>query len=401
MTSKGQRGSSRKSRQADPKADAGKALHALGDTESGSVDAESDLDLESVLGRSPTADEVRSWQVLSPGLRRRAVKRIALMQRWVGERGDLTAVDAARIAEVTTKRFYQMASAWRKEPGLMAVGAYAAAAPDRPARIDPTVNAALQAEVPKVVTGGKGKSLEALRRCLEAAVRARLPTIGEKDGPRMPSPNVVRAVITREHARVADMKMLGESVVLDCCPTSMRAADGSPYFIFCLIDRGTLRILGQSLGSIDDSIVGYRRAAIDAIERIDAAAVSGLPWAKATRRIDIVVGTDRDAWTDRRSALSACVRPVDVELITRDRRFGSQFRNYVGERIGRIWLRPTWVSKPPPPIVDGDEIFTLEEAGLRAATEVSAWNTTKLIERDTGAATPPRGLSEALRFLAG
>jgi hypothetical protein len=368
--------------------------------ESPPLDDESATDLASLLGRMPTNEETARWRTMSAGLRRRAAARIELLRRWTDDRGELTVGDAAKVAGVEPNRFYQMASAWRRQPGLMAVGAYAAGGPDRSSKVDPVVNAALQAEVGRVVKAAGGGSIEAMRRELETAVRNRVSSLGQEGGPRMPSPKTVRAVIAREMARVADMRMLGESVVLDCCPTSLRSSDGTPYDLFCLIDRGTLRILGASIGSIADSVDGYRRAARDALARMrdDTAA---LPWSVATRRVDIVVGTDAGAWPGMVAELKQAMRPSDVEAITRDKRFGSQFRKYVGERIGGIWLRPTWATKAPPPLADGAEAFSLEEARRRVDTETAAWNATKVIGRDGGVAAPPDGLVEALRLLAG
>ncbi|THD35097.1 MAG: hypothetical protein E7773_11595 [Sphingomonas sp.] len=368
-----------------------------------SVAGESDIvvDLESLVGQRPTAEEREAWLSMSPALRRRAATRIELLRRWVGDRGELTAVTAAAAAGVEPNRFYQMASAWRRRPGLLAVGSYAAGSPDRTRRIDPAVNAALQAEVVKVIAAAAegARSVEALRRDLEHAVRARVPAIGRKDGPTMPSPKTVRAIIAREQARVADMAMLGESVVLDCCPVAMRDAGGKPFALFCLIDRGTLRILGWAMGSLADSVGGYRRAAIGAREAVKDTP-HPLPWAAAMRRMDIVVGADGESWSHRVADMKAALRPADVDLITRERRYGSQLRKYVGERIGGIWLRPTWVAKGPPPLTQGDEVFTEGEAELRIAREVATWNATKVIERRGGAPTPPDGLLDALRMLA-
>jgi hypothetical protein len=375
------------------------ADHGLGGAESVTLSGESEPDLASLLARSPTLKETASWQTMSGSLRRRAATRIELLRRWTDDRGDLTAIDAAKVAGVEPNRFYQMASAWRRQPGLMAVGSYAAGGPDRSSKIDPVVNAALQAEVVGVVKAAIGQSIESMRRELETAVRIRVPEIGAEGGPRMPSPKTVRAVIARELTRVADMAMLGESVVLDCCPTSMRSPDGTPYDLFCLIDRGTLRILGQALGSIADSVDGYRRVAEDALTRMGDA-VGYLPWSVAMRRIDIVVGTDASAWPRIVAELKPALRPADVEAITREKRFGSQFRKYVGERIGGIWLRPTWATKSPPALAGAGESVTLAEAQRRVTTETTAWNAKKVIERDGGAKMPPDGLVEALRHLA-
>ncbi|MDH7971292.1 hypothetical protein QH494_03790 [Sphingomonas sp. AR_OL41] len=359
-------------------------------------------DLPTLLGREPYDDEARGWATLSPSLRVKAADRVALMNRWWGERGGLSADEAAVIADVTTKRFYQMASAWRKRPGLLAVGAYAAASPDRSTRIHPVVNALLQKHVVKAVASSdEDRTVEWIRRKLEAMVREELP---EQDGEgktlAIPSPNIVRAVIVREQNRVADTKLLGESIVLDCCPVSMRRPDGIPYALFVVIDRGTLRIMGHGLGSVDASVEGYALAAASTADWIARSAGTRLPWAPATRRADLVVGNDRaacDALFARHKALAG---HFEFAPVTNERRFGSQIRRYVGERVGRVMLRPTWVREVPP-LADGEEVYDDREAAERVAAEVELYNGTMPLRRSgVGAEGAPKALLEFLRLLS-
>lgn len=360
-------------------------------------------DLPTLLGREPEDDEVRGWATLSPALRAKAAARVALMERWWGDRGGLSADDAAGIADVTTKRFYQMASAWRKRPGLLAVGAYAAASPDRSTRIHPIVNALLQKHVAKAVASSdEDRTVEWIRRRLEEMVRAELP---ERDGEgrtlTIPSPNVVRAVIVREQNRVAETKLLGESIALDCCPVSMRRPDGTPHALFVVIDRGTLRIVGHALGSLDDSVDGFARAAASAIDWIADSAGAKLPWAPRTRRADVVVGRDAAKWEALLERYRLLPDAFEFGQVTNDRRFGSQFRKYVGERAGRVLLRPSWV-RDTPPLVEGEDVYDDRETGERVATEIALYNEAMPLKR-AGAdadAAPPELLS-ALRFLAG
>lgn len=360
---------------------------------------DSDVQLAALLGRPATDDEEMAWRRISPALRNRSILRIQLLRRWTGERGGLTAPIAAAVAGVSPNRFYQMVSAWRAEPGLAAAGVYAFAPSERPGRIAPEVNAALQSAVVPIVAAGGGKSVEALRRELEQELKARVPDVGTDHGPRMPSPKTVRAVISREQARTTDLKMLGESLVLDCCPTAMQSEDGQTYDLFAVIDRGTLRILGHSIGRIDDSVSGYRQAATLALESI-AETRRQNDWAIATRRIDVVVGLDADEMVRRVQLLDREIRWIEIAAITRPKRFGSQFRKYVGERLGGMWLRPTWALRAPPRPSDPDQTFTPSDARVRAAREIDTWNARKLIQRDGGDAIPPAGLLAALNLLA-
>ena len=364
--------------------------------------------------RPPTEDERRGWAVLSPPLRRRAADRIALLRRWWGERDGLTAKEAAAIAGVIPNRFYQMAAVWKREPGLLAVGAYAAAPAARSPRIHPLVNASLQANVVKVVAEAGEASVEAMRRRLEELVAADLRDRrqagsdgtdaggggGEPDGSlAIPSPTVVRAVITRELNRVGEAKLAGESVAMDCCPTTMRAPSGEPWALFAIIDRGTLRILGSAVGSLDDSVAGYAFAARRALILLAPGTGGSTTWARSTRRVDMVVGEDRaecDALIARYGAVEAA---VEFKPVTRPRRFGSQLRKYIGERVGRIQLRPGWAASPPP-MADDDETFAWWDAAARADFEVQGWNEIRTLVRETpGEDRPPNELVALLRLL--
>lgn len=380
--------------------------------ESAQVATESDLadspvDLEALLMRPPSDEERRSWAVLSPALRRRAVDRIALLRRWWGERDGLTAKEAAAMAGVIPNRFYQMAAAWKRAPGLAAVGAYAVTPAPRSPRIDPVVNASLQANVVQVVSEGVGSSIEAMRRRLEelvaADLRGRASTVTDASGvePAIPSPTIVRAVITRELNRVGEMQLLGESIAMDCCPTTMRSPTGDPWALFAIIDRGTLRIIGTSVGSLDDSVEGYSLAARSALVALAPGGPGLGPWARDTRRVDMVVGEDVQACDSLITRYGEVEGAIEFKPVTRPRRFGSMLRRYVGERMGRLDLRPGWAASPPP-MASGDETFARWDAMERAAFEARSWNGTKVLERTgAGQTRPPDELVDLLRLLTG
>lgn len=373
---------------------------AIGESPAGESEAFGRL--AGLLGRAISGDEARGWAHLSPSMRSRALERAELMSVWWGARGDLTAAAAAARAGVSVKRFYQMASAWRKEPGLLAVGAYAAARPDRSSRIHPLVNAALQASVAKVVAEGADRSVEWLRRRLEAVASAALLERDEAGLElRMPSPNVVRAVITREMNRVGESRLLGESVAMDCCPTSMRSADGLPWAVFAIIDRGTLRILGSAIGTLDRGVEGYSLAARSALVWMFANRVAALPWASATRRADIVLDDGDDGLGALVADYRATSAAVEFQPVTGAKRFGSLFRRYVGQRIGRVLLRPSWASDAPP-AAEGDEVFSRADAAARVDREVRLHNDAHALDRPVGGADgPPDTLIDLLRFVAG
>lgn len=357
-------------------------------------------DVEALLGRALRREEASAWEAMSPSLRRRARERVELMRRWTEDRAGLTAADAADIAKVKPKRFYEMASAWKKDPGLAAVGAYATAPIERQPRIDPRVNAALQANVAAVVAAHQQESVETLRRLLEDVARSELDQIEGGSELKLPSPNVTRAVIERELHRAREMRLLGESVVLDCCATTMRRPDGSPHVLFSIIDRGTRRIMGHALGSIEASVEGYARAAAAALNAIEASPPGALPWATEARRFDVVVGRDAQVWDDLLGFWRRGAGMPDVGTIVNERRFGSQYRKFVGDRVGRIVFRPTWTTAPAAAEAGG-EVFTETEAADRAALEVASYNETQALAPDLPHRDePPRALEAALRLLS-
>ncbi|WP_174290972.1 hypothetical protein [Sphingomonas bacterium] len=358
--------------------------------------------------RPPSEEETRSWAVLSPVLRRRAVDRVVLLRRWWGERDGLTAKEAAAIAGVIPNRFYQMASAWKRAPGLAAVGAFAGTPAPRPPRIHPIVNASLQANVVRVVAEGGGKSVEAMRRRLEELVAADLrdrPSTavdGSVAELAVPSPTILRAVVTRELNRVGEAQLLGESIAMDCCPTTMRSPEGIPWALFAIIDRGTLRILGTSVGSLDESVEGYSLAARRALVLLAPGAPVMGPWARRTRRVDMVVGEDGPACEALITRYAQVGGAIEFKPVTRPRRFGSLLRRYLGDRMGRVDLRPGWAASPPPPMSDGDETFARWDALARADFEMLEWNRTKVIERAAaGEVRPPDDLVALIRLLVG
>ena len=354
-------------------------------------------DLGALLGRPPTEAESGAWTSMSPSLRQRARVRLDLMRRWTGDRAGMKAEDAARIADVTPKRFYEMASLWKREPGLASVGAYASAPAERKPRLDTRVNAALQAVVAKVVAAApEGASTESVRRLVEAAARLRLAK--EEGGAelKMPSLNVVRAIIAREQHRQRERKLVGDSVAGDCCATTMLDPDGAPRALFCLIDRASRRILGHALGTADDATAGYQAAAARALATMYAARPASC-WAASCEQMNLVQGLDEEPW----AAVVTRVRGAgyrQFQPIEREKRFGSQFRAYVGDRVGRVVLRPTWTVG-----ATGDlpgERFADAEAEVRAAMEVEAYNAALPDPPGGGGDRAPDDLVAMLRLLA-
>ena len=340
---------------------------------------------------------------MGPSHRRRTADRIALIRRWTDDRGELTAESAAKQADVSVSYFYGMVSAWKRTGTLAALGAFTTAKATRGPRLHAAVTNAIQANVSRVVEEGKGLSVEAMRRNLEQAARdtlARDAVDGEKI-PRLPSARTMRTFIEREIVRRAEAALPGAMVVMDACPVTMRRQDGTPYVLFAVIDRGTGLVFGYALGDLADSATAYARAAASALAKIDANLGSIISWVRVTSRLDLTVGEDTDVCAALLARYAAEAGLPKLGAIERDNRFGAAYRRFVGDRVGRIQFRPTWLRKLPP-MEEGAETFDDAEAAVRADADVAAHNRDVAHRLSAlGQTFPPENLLAALRFLAG
>jgi hypothetical protein len=126
----------------------------------------------------------------------------------------------------------------------------------------------------------------------------------------------------------------------------------------------------------------------------------GLPWAERTERLDLTFGED----TEPCRALLARYRRAgglpELGAIENPKRNGRAYRQFVGDRAGRVQFRPTWL-KVLPPLEEGTETFTDVEAALRADADIAVYNR-EIAERvgGLGETTVPENLIAALGFLA-
>lgn len=359
--------------------------------------------LPELLKREPTEKETAAWAAMGPSHRRRTADRIALIGRWTTNRGDLTAQKAAETAGLSVKYFYQMVSAWKRTGTLAALGALTTAKATRGPRLNAAVTNAIQANVAKVLDEGKGLSVEAMRRNLEQAAHERLlrDSVDGKEVPKLPSARTMRTFIERELVRRVESALPGAMVVMDACPVTMRRADGTPHVLFAVIDRGTGLVFGHALGKLGDSATAYTRAAMSALDSIETNFGATISWVHATARLDLTVGEDVDACAALLARYAAESGLPELGAIERANRFGAAFRRFVGDRVGRIQFRPTWLRNLPP-MEQGTETFDDAEASVRADADVAAHNRAVIHGlKGLGQASPPENLLAALRFLAG
>jgi hypothetical protein len=349
---------------------------------------------------------------MSPAQQRKALARIALLRRWHETRGDLTASKAADLAEVGTKRFYEMASAWKANERLVdteaqpetanslaVLGAFASPGRStRKRRLDPRAVNALQAVVAKVVADRSGASIEMLRARLVEAARRWLADhdAAGSDAVSMPSKMIVRAMIEREIDRVGESQAIGHAVRLDHAAISLVDGEGRLHVAYMILERAVGMVLGFSLGSPGGVTAGYAAAAADAVARMGAAAP--LPWAHSTSNLDMVRGGDEGA-LDRLVADLVGEKGLPAVTVTRQGEYGRYIRQILGERIGRIYFRGsrTITREAGTDVASG--AYGADEARLRLNVEVEAHNRA-VTDGLCGKRPPPRNLIAALSRIA-
>lgn len=355
------------------------------------------------LGRDPAADEVALWTPMSPAHRRRALERMALLTRWTADRGDLDAESAAKLADVGIKRFYQLASAWKKEPSLTALGAFAGVTFKRASKIDARANQALQANLARVVAAHPKASVEEQRRLLKRAARdwldQRLGAVSKKI--KLPSRNTLRDMIEGERRRVAQKGLVASQVLLDFSATSLARPDGRPHVLFAACDSASGMILGWSLGEPSDAMAGYG-AAMTSLLTGDAYLGLGVPWASRVGRIDAVPDEDVAGWIALSVAFAGrkdvpVLQPASAEPP------GRYLRRFVGEQVGRLYLHFARTLRDD---VDARTTtpnrYSDAEARVRVADEVRGHNGVRAGEvKERGKSEPPPDLLAAADLLAG
>lgn len=355
-------------------------------------------ELQAALVEPAKPDDLVLWAAMSPGQRQKALERIELLSRWHGvrgERGDLTAETAARKLGVKPKRFYEMASAWKRTGSIAVLGAFAAPT-ERKGRLDARAVNALQAHLPGVIAEHPNAPVERVRAALEERARAALEAGGLEFT--MPSKNIVRTMIQREVARLDQAKRLGHALRLDCSATSLVRPDGVPHVVFAIMERTAGLVLGFSLGSPRDSVAGYAAAAADALGRT-APFLPDTGWTDATSRLDMVPGEDVARWKPILIGWRAGRALPELEA-GGSGRYGRYFREVFGERVGRTYFRPSRTLSSDAGGDAGGAAFSDEEALLRLGLDFAAHNAAASVHVPVGGGGRPENLLAALGRLA-
>ncbi len=316
-------------------------------------------DLATMPTQLPEVDRGR-WNAMTAGQRRRASDRLKAIEGW--NSGTLEIESALKLTELSRSRFYRMAAEWRAAPSLTALGAFAGTGGTK-SRLDPDAVNALQAVVAEVVSINAGASVSQLVSLM--VQRAGVPA------DTLPGTSRLRAIVETEQRRVAATGEAGHALKLDTSAINLPREGGRPHMMFAILDEGTRLILGAAIAPEGDVVQGYRRAAVDAQERI-ARIGSRLPWALRTARMEITAGLDAQASIGLMGRFREGGVRANVQLAQVPRRFGRYFRAIVGQRIGRVEITPGRTEDGTAIADNGDMTpWTLDEAGeaLRQAVE--------------------------------
>ncbi|MFN3727472.1 MAG: hypothetical protein ACK4SZ_14345 [Allosphingosinicella sp.] len=332
--------------------------------------------------------EWRVWSDLSASQRTRAVARLEALDRWRDGRGDLDVVEAAKLADVSVSRFYRIASDWRANPSIAALGIFARARARRP-KVSAEVVDRLGTAARQAVLMFGDLSISAL---VDRTIRlAQLPADAK-----LPGATKVREIIEAERRRIAAKRAMGQVILFDCVATSMPRADRRPHIAFLCIDEGTGAVLGVAAGCIEAAMSGHAAAAADALRTIKANRNSW-PWSNVFSTVRMTAGEDIER-------ISRVVHGLNMRFVQqhfvleRDaRRYGRLIRKTVGPRMGRVTFTPSRTVSGEAMATNSDMTPWSDAEAFEALRRAAdAHNAAVIPVEGGGAVEPPPHLIEAL-----
>lgn len=276
--------------------------------------------------------EGKTWRHLSASQRARALVRVEALRRWADGRGEIPADDAAKIAGMSTKRFYRIASEWRGNRSLTALGIYARASSRNP-KVSSSLLEAISAAARQAILLYGNLSTSAL---VSRALRlARLPR-----DTKLPGMTKLREIVQAESRRITTSLPMGQIVFFDCVATSLPRADRRPHIAFLCMDSGTGLVLGVAIGTMEAAIMGYASAANDALSTIDH---KGAEWRWSHVFSALRVTGDENVVQIAKIMQLLNVKYLQIHFILErgEKRYGRLIGRTVGPRLGRVTFTPT------------------------------------------------------------
>lgn len=330
------------------------------------------------------------WESLTPSKREEAEKRFAIFEAW--REGEMGAGEAIARFGKSSSRFYRLAAQWSEKPSLEALGV-GARAPRTRSKLDPEIVNALQAKVAEVVRLNADASVRRqVELLLEAAGFGNSKPIGTP---------ALRKIVETERRRVDAVGRIGQQVGLDCTAINLPQRNRRPFILYVIIDIGTGLALGFSVGETLDIATGYTAAASDALDWI-AQQSRPLPWAPTLMQTILVSGSDEAQSAEIIDWMKSEGLGGNPLRATGRKRFGSQFRKALDDRVGRVQITPARTIEGEA-LPDNGNMTPWTHAEVKAELRriLAAHNET-VLERLAGmkAAEPPPGLLEFLSRLS-
>lgn len=352
--------------------------------------------LEAALGREADTAERHLWSSMLPDRRTLTLKRLELVRDWTDRPGEMTAAEAAEQADVKVSRWYEIVGAWKATKSITALGTFA----NQPGRRGLRLNGEVVNKIQAVLVPTVAEKLKANPHAKVGTIVTALQNHPKLEDQKLPHLNTLRTMVEREIRRVRGEQQAGLRPGLDAVACDLLRPDGTRHVIFVVVDRTARYILGFSVGRIDDSVAAYARAAQDALRRMNGPDGDALPWADHTKRVDVIVGEDEDAWKPVFKAHAA--QPiVDVFApVVSAGRYGRYLKLIAGSAIGKLKIVPAKTADVGAADI-GARIYSDEEAIEAIAIDVARHNSeVQAASTTTGAPRPAPQTLRILQFLA-
>lgn len=276
--------------------------------------------------------ESLKWALLPPSKRTQALERLRAVVRVVeGE----TATAVAADMSIGRRNLATMVAHWRTEPGLKALRIQADSKKVRETKNDLSRGGWIEEKARLILESDLSLSNEAVTTMLAADPGGPVPTL-----------NAVRSRVDRVRRDLrAIAGIFGRAIVVDTSAIEIAAAGQVPFRVAAVIDQETTILLGWAVGTASDGIGLSRFAAEDAVRRLRDIEVPG-PIASSLEHfeIDAAGGDDGQDFIEF-ARLTQAAKPWPVRYQD-GMRLGSHLLRAVGDRIGRFYIRRTWVRNP-------------------------------------------------------
>lgn len=286
--------------------------------------------LSQAVGAERIGSEQELWHRLTPNQKHKATIRLNALSQWRERGRDADVSSVAATANLRPSQFYKMVAEWHATPGLAVLGVHAGAGRNR--RTSPALEAQLtEAARTAILRYGRLSISQLVNYTVELAG---LPLDS------IPKTSKLRELVKAERRRLECDGMVGQSLVFDFVATSMARDDLRPHIAFMAIDEGSNLVLGVAIGEVEDILLGYSKAAADALKEVEARGAQW-SWHPSFRLGRFASGRQFDVVHDFVLKLNKTYPQQHFMIETGARRCGRMIIEAVGQRMDRVSFTPT------------------------------------------------------------